>query len=169
MSKLTSTRCLLFGCRGIPTMSSSVSHSSNSVRSVPYRKSRIPVTISMGATFFVASWLIASQWQHYRYSMDESNLQTLNELAACYVASTGKQPDVNLIDLYKSGMTDRRLQPTPLAATIVSIASREWFTILTARKAALSLRKRRVLCRNRYSCFDPGNLLKTVDQTSVAT
>lgn len=67
----------------------------------------------MGATFFVASWLIASQWQHYRYSMDESNLQTLNELAACYVASTGKQPDVNLIDLYKSGMTDRRLQPTP--------------------------------------------------------
>ncbi|MCU0710993.1 MAG: hypothetical protein MUC43_02960 [Pirellula sp.] len=94
-------------------MSSPVSHSSRKFRPLVLRNGRIPVALSLGATFLVSSWLITSQWQNYRYAKDDSNLQFLNELAACYAASTGMRPDVNLIDLYKSGMTDRRLQPTP--------------------------------------------------------
>jgi hypothetical protein len=68
----------------------------------------------LGATLVVFSWLISGQWKNYQYATDDANLRALNELAACYTASVGQHPDVNLIDLYKFGMTDRRLQPTPL-------------------------------------------------------
>jgi hypothetical protein len=95
-------------------MSPSVSRSLRLYRPIANRAGRIPVVLSLGATFVVFSWLISGQWKSYQYAMDDAKLKTLNELAACYTASVGKHPDVNLIDLYKTGMTDRRLQPTPL-------------------------------------------------------
>lgn len=95
-------------------MSPSVSHSLRLFHPIANRAGRISVILSLGATFVVFSWLISGQWKSYQYAKDDANLRTLNELAACYTASVGKHPDVNLIDLYKSGMTDRRLQPTPL-------------------------------------------------------
>jgi len=94
-------------------MSSLISQSTRLFRLLLNGRVRIPAAISLGATFVVSGWLISSQWRNYRYATDEANLQTLNELAACYAASVGKQPDVNLIDLYQSGLTDRRLHPTP--------------------------------------------------------
>jgi hypothetical protein len=94
-------------------MSPPVSRTSRLLRPLANRGGRIPVALSLGATFVVFSWLISGQWKNYQYATDDANLRTLNELAACYAASVGQHPDVNLIDLYKSGMTDRRLQPTP--------------------------------------------------------
>lgn len=95
-------------------MSPSVPGSLRFLSPIANRVGRIPVVISLGATFVVFSWLISGQWKSYQYAMDDANLRVLNELAACYTASVGKHPDVNLIDLYKTGMTDRRLQSTPL-------------------------------------------------------
>lgn len=91
----------------------SVTRPSRLLRPIVDRGGRISVALSLGATFVVFSWLISGQWKSYQYATDDANLQTLNELAACYTASVGKHPDVNLIDLYQSGMTERRLQPTP--------------------------------------------------------
>jgi hypothetical protein len=94
-------------------MSPSVPRSSRLLKPIVNRGGRIPVALSLGATFVVFSWLISGQWKNYQYATDDANLRNLNELVACYTASVGQHPDVNLIDLYKSGMTDRRLQPTP--------------------------------------------------------
>lgn len=74
---------------------------------------RIPPVVSFGATALVFGWLISLQWQGYQYAKDEANLRRLNDLVSSYTTNIGKQPDANLIDLYSSGLTQQRLQPTP--------------------------------------------------------
>jgi hypothetical protein len=74
---------------------------------------RIPPVVSFGATSLVFGWLISLQWQGYQYAKDDANLRRLNDLVSSYTTNIGKQPDANLIDLYSSGLTQQRLQPTP--------------------------------------------------------
>jgi hypothetical protein len=94
-------------------MSLSYSVSSSRFRSLFSKMGRIPPVVSFGATALVFGWLISLQWQGYQYAKDDANLRRLNDLVSSYTTNIGKQPDANLIDLYSSGLTQQRLQPTP--------------------------------------------------------
>jgi hypothetical protein len=69
--------------------------------------------IGFGVGLILSVFCLSRALDAYWKSKDEANLQRLNAFVASYAQASGKTPDVNLIDLYKSGITDRRLQPTP--------------------------------------------------------
>jgi len=58
-------------------------------------------------------WLGQHTYDQYQRSRDESNIQRLNQMVAIYQQHSGMLPDVNLVELYRSGLTKDRLHSTP--------------------------------------------------------
>lgn len=52
-------------------------------------------------------------WEKQCEIHDQRNLDRLNELVTQYRLQTGKCPDINMIELFRSGMSDKRLHKTP--------------------------------------------------------
>jgi len=52
-------------------------------------------------------------WEKQCEFRDQKNLDRLNELVAQYRMQTGRSPDINMIELFRSGMSDQRLHKTP--------------------------------------------------------
>jgi hypothetical protein len=52
-------------------------------------------------------------WEKHCEIRDQRNLDRLNGLVAQYRTQTGRCPDINMIELFRSGMSDQRLHKTP--------------------------------------------------------
>lgn len=57
------------------------------------------------------------EWETYRAAADRANMDRLNRAVVEYRQRTGRVPDLNLIELFRVGLTDRRLQETPYGGT----------------------------------------------------
>lgn len=56
-------------------------------------------------------------WEWYRERADRSNVQKLNQMVAEYEQRTGRIPDLNLIELFRAGISHKRLHDTPYGGT----------------------------------------------------
>jgi hypothetical protein len=57
------------------------------------------------------------QWEQYREAADQENLERLNRMVAEYRQRTGHNPDLNMIELFRVGLSDQRLHRTPYGGT----------------------------------------------------
>ncbi len=57
------------------------------------------------------------QWEQYREVADQENLERLNRMVAEYRQQTGRNPDLNMIELFRVGLSDQRLHRTPYGGT----------------------------------------------------
>jgi hypothetical protein len=57
------------------------------------------------------------EWETYREAADRANVERLNRAVVEYRQRTGRVPDLNLIELFRVGLTDKRLQETPYGGT----------------------------------------------------
>ena len=57
------------------------------------------------------------QWEQYRDVADQENLERLNRMVAEYRQQTGRNPDLNMIELFRAGLSDQRLHRTPYGGT----------------------------------------------------
>jgi hypothetical protein len=58
-------------------------------------------------------WIL--EWQ--RDSADQANLSQLNRMVAEYQSRTGRIPDINMIELFRHGLSPHRLHATPYGGT----------------------------------------------------
>ncbi|MCU0708721.1 MAG: hypothetical protein MUF23_10545 [Pirellula sp.] len=56
-------------------------------------------------------------WERYREMADRSNVEKLNQMVAEYQQRTGRIPDMNLIELFRAGISHKRLHDTPYGGT----------------------------------------------------
>jgi hypothetical protein len=56
-------------------------------------------------------------WERYREMADRSNVDQLNQMVAEYQQRTGRIPDLNLIELFRAGISHKRLHDTPYGGT----------------------------------------------------
>ena len=52
-------------------------------------------------------------WEWYRATADRANVERLNRMVAEYRQRTGRTPDLNMIELFRVGLSDKRLHRTP--------------------------------------------------------
>jgi len=57
------------------------------------------------------------QWEQYRETADQENVERLNRMVAEYRQQTGRNPDLNMIELFRVGLSDQRLHRTPYGGT----------------------------------------------------
>ena len=58
-------------------------------------------------------WVAGNAYNGYQKLSDEANIAKLNQKVSIYKEEVGKLPDLNLIDLYHKGLTNKRLHRTP--------------------------------------------------------
>lgn len=56
-------------------------------------------------------------WETRRLATDQANIVRLNSMVAEYRQRTGHAPDLNMIELFRAGLSDTRLHPTPYGGT----------------------------------------------------
>lgn len=79
-----------------------------------FRTLRLSVLIVAIAIVFAGSVVTSCNgWVEYCHARDQANISELNAMVATYTKHQGNLPDVNLIELYKSGYTKKRLHETP--------------------------------------------------------
>ena len=58
-------------------------------------------------------WMGWNAYEGYQKLSDETNIAKLNQKVSLYKQEVGALPDLNLIDLYHKGLTQKRLHGTP--------------------------------------------------------
>ena len=56
-------------------------------------------------------------WEQSREAADQENVERLNRMVAEYRQRTGRNPDLNMIELFRVGLSDQRLHRTPYGGT----------------------------------------------------
>lgn len=70
------------------------------------------------ASLMVATGITGVQgWEWYRAASDRANVDRLNRMVAEYRERTGHIPDLNMIELFRVGLSDKRLHRTPYGGT----------------------------------------------------
>jgi hypothetical protein len=83
------------------------------LNSTSHRIVGIGLTVMIVTVIGTCCWAAKVAWMEYRAAADEHNIAILNEKVSAYRQKSGKLPDLNLIDLYRQGLTERRLHKTP--------------------------------------------------------
>ncbi|MFO0011887.1 MAG: hypothetical protein ACK553_04020 [Planctomycetota bacterium] len=81
-----------------------------SARKTLLRTAWMSLVVAVGA-------LGMQQWDSYLAATDQANVERLNRMVAEYRQRTGRNPDLNLIELFRVGLTDQRLHKTPYGGT----------------------------------------------------
>lgn len=83
----------------------------------PFRLSRILVPTTgigvLAALATVGLW----QWELHRDASDRENVDRLNRMVSEYRQRTGRCPDLNMLALFRAGLSDKRLHSTPYGGT----------------------------------------------------
>ena len=87
----------------------------HSVISFAFSKILAPASWLSFATVVVS--LGVWQWEQYRETADQENVERLNRMVAEYRQQTGRNPDLNMIELFRVGLSDQRLHRTPYGGT----------------------------------------------------
>lgn len=86
---------------------------SSTVRSAFLRAAFPVLSVMTLVALGVLCWTASSLWTEFQAFQDQKNIEELNQIVMRYKEKAGKLPDLNLVDLYHHGLTERRLHQTP--------------------------------------------------------
>jgi hypothetical protein len=87
--------------------------SSNLLHSVFSRVLASAFVVLTLVTVATCCWTASQFWSEYLADKDQKNIDRLNQMVHAYKERAGKMPDLNLVDLYHQGLSERRLHETP--------------------------------------------------------
>jgi hypothetical protein len=79
--------------------------------------SKVLVGASAWCVLTLLGVLGIQQWEIYRDATDQQNVERLTRMVDQYRIRTGRKPDLNMIELFRAGISRQRLHRTPYGGT----------------------------------------------------